>query len=70
MMTHQIRNRDPKHELLKVLRLLDDDETGEISSKILKCVSKEFGERMTDVELQEMILSKWISQLSWTMTSS
>ena len=61
---------DPKFELLKAIRLLGDDETGEISSKILKCVSKEFGERMADVELQEMILSKWISELSLTMTSS
>ena len=69
-MTQQILNRDPKHELLKAIRLLGDDETGEISSKILKCVSKEFGERMADVELQEMILSKWISELSLTMTSS
>ena len=69
-MTQQTLNRDPKYELLKAIRLLGDDETGEISSKILKCVSKEFGERMADVELQEMILSKWISELSLTMTSS
>ena len=69
-MTQQTLNMDPKYELLKPIRLLGDDETGEISSKILKCVSKEFGERMTDVELQEMILSKWISELSLTMTSS
>ena len=69
-MTQQTLNRDPKYELLKAIRLLGDDETGEISSKILKCVSKEFGERMADVELQEMIPSKWISELSLTMTSS
>ena len=55
MMTQQILNRDPKHELLKVSRLLDDDEMGEIFSKSPKCVAKEFGERMTDEELQEMI---------------
>ena len=47
-MTQQTLNRDPKYELLKAIRLLGDDETGEISSKILKCVSKEFGERMTE----------------------
>ena len=69
-MTLQTLNMDPKYELLKAIRLLGDDETGEISSKILKCVSKEFGERMADVELQEMILSKWISELSLAMTSS
>ena len=69
-MTQQTLNMDPKYELLKPIRLLGDDETGEISSKILKCVSKEFGERMADVELQEMIPSRWISELSLTMTSS
>ena len=69
-MTLHTLNMDPKYELLKAIRLLGDDETGEISSKILKCVSKEFGERMANVELQEMILSKWISELSLTMTSS
>ena len=63
-MTQQTLKRDQKYELWKAIRLLGDDETGEISSKILKCVSKEFGERMTDVELQEMTLSKWISELS------
>ena len=69
-MTQRTLNRDLKYELLKAIRLLGDDETGEISSKILKCVSKEFGERMADVELQGMILSKWISGLSLAMTSS
>ena len=55
MMTHKILNRDPKDEILKAFRLFDDDETGKISFKSLKRVVKEFGERMTDEELQEMI---------------
>ena len=63
MMTHQIRNRDPKHELLKVLRLLDGDEMGETFSKSLNYVAKEFGEQMTDEELQE-------SRNAGAMTSS
>ena len=54
-MTFKILNRDPKDEILKAFRLFDDDETGKISFKSLKRVVKEFGERMTDEELQEMI---------------
>merc|ERR1719464_1905793 len=55
MMTHRTLNRDPKDEVLKAFRLLDDDETGKISFKNIKRVAKELGERMTDEELQEMI---------------
>ena len=55
---------------MKTFRLLDDYGTDKILIKSLECVAKEFGERMTDVELQEMILSKWISELSLAMTSS
>ena len=54
MMTQKILNRDPKDEILKAFRLLDDDETGKIFFKNLKRVVKELGERMTDEE-QEMI---------------
>ena len=55
MMIHKISNRDPKDEILKAFRLIDDDETGKISFKNLKRVAKELGENMTDEELQEMI---------------
>ena len=55
VMTHKILNHDPKDEILKTFRLSDDDETGKISLKNLKCVAKELGEGMTDEELQEMI---------------
>ena len=63
MITHRVRvpddddAADPEEgseaELLKAVRLLDDYGTDKISIKFLKCVAKEFGERMTDVELQE-----------------
>ena len=39
MITHRILNRDPKDEILKAFRLLDDDETGKISFKNLKLIS-------------------------------
>ena len=55
MMMHKIFNRDPKDEILKAFRLVDDDETGKISFNNLKRVAKELGERMADEELQEMI---------------
>ena len=51
----KVTNRDPKDEILKTFRFSDDDETGKISLKNLKCVAKELGEGMTDEELQEMI---------------
>ena len=55
MMTHKILNRDPKDEILKAFRLFDDEEAGKVSLKNVKRVSKEFGERMTDEKLQEII---------------
>ena len=39
MITHEILNRDPQDEILKAVRLLDDDETGKISSKNLNLIS-------------------------------
>mmetsp|Transcript_127507 Transcript_127507/g.354979 ORF Transcript_127507/g.354979 Transcript_127507/m.354979 type:complete len:111 (-) Transcript_127507:60-392(-) len=46
---------DAFHEILKVFRLFDDDETGKTSWKNLKRVAEELGERMTDEELRDMI---------------
>ena len=38
-MIHKILNRDPKDEILKAFRLVDDGETGKISFKNLKLIS-------------------------------
>jgi centrin-1 len=55
MMSSKMAERDPREEIMKAFRLFDDDETGRISFKNLKRVSKELGENMTDEELMEMI---------------
>merc|ERR1711871_1403741 len=55
MMTARMGDRDSREEIVKVFRLFDDDETGNISFRNLKRVAKELGENMTDEELQEMI---------------
>ena len=63
-------NRDPKHELLKAFRLLDDYGTDKNFIKNLKCVAKELGNQITKEELQELIISGWISERSLGTTSS
>merc|ERR1719450_1931441 len=55
MMTQKMSEKDSKEEILKAFRLFDDDETGFITLKNLRRVSKDIGENMSDEELQEMI---------------
>jgi centrin-1 len=55
MMTVKMGQRDSKEEMMKAFQLFDDDETGKISFKNLKRVSKDLGENMADSDLQEMI---------------
>merc|ERR1719266_1674707 len=55
MMTTKMSEKDSREEILKAFRLFDDDESGFITLKNLRRVSKEIGESMIDEELQEMI---------------
>ncbi|XP_051169103.1 uncharacterized protein LOC127286645 isoform X2 [Leptopilina boulardi] len=55
LMSTKMSEKDTKDEVLKAFRLFDDDDTGKITFKNLKRVSKELGENLTDEELQEMI---------------
>ena len=48
--------KDSKEEMIKAFKLFDDDNTGKISFRNLKRVSREvLGEKRTDEELAEMI---------------
>ncbi|GLH02218.1 hypothetical protein R5R35_006874 [Gryllus longicercus] len=55
LMSEKMAEKDSREEIMKAFRLFDDDETGKISFKNLKRVSRELGENLTDEELQEMI---------------
>merc|ERR1712178_397193 len=46
---------DPKDDMLKAFRLFDDDNTGSVSFKNLKRVSRETNQTLTDDELQAML---------------
>lgn len=54
-MGEMIVNRDPLDEIRRAFKLFDDDNTGKISLRNLRRVSKELGENLTDDELRAMI---------------
>ncbi|ODV79958.1 EF-hand [Suhomyces tanzawaensis NRRL Y-17324] len=51
----RIVNRDPLDEIRRAFKLFDDDNTGKISLRNLRRVSKELGENLTDDDLRAMI---------------
>ncbi|CAJ0640635.1 15329_t:CDS:2 [Entrophospora sp. SA101] len=55
LMAIKMSERNLDEEFLKIFKLFDDDDTGKISFKNLKCVAKELGEEINDEQLHEMI---------------
>jgi len=53
--TSKLGDKETRDGINKIFRLFDDDNTGTISLKNLKRVSKELGETMTEEELREMV---------------
>lgn len=50
-----IVKRDPLIEIRRAFKLFDEDQTGKISLRNLRKISKELGENLTDDELRAMI---------------
>ena len=55
LMTARMSEKDSREDIKKVFKLFDEDSKGYITVANLKRVSKELGEGMDDIELQEMI---------------
>ena len=56
LMTRKYEQRDPTDEILRAYRLfVGDDVTGKINLRVLRRVSKELGENLSEEELQAMI---------------
>lgn len=55
VMSDMIIDRDPNEEIYKAFKLFDDDETGKISLRNMRRVTRELGENIPDEELRAMI---------------
>lgn len=55
VMTEKIQARDPREEILRAFKLFDTDNTGKISLRDLRKISKELGENLDEEELTAMI---------------
>ena len=55
VMTEKIQARDPREEILRAFKLFDTDNTGKISLRDLRKISKELGENLDEEELSAMI---------------
>lgn len=56
MMTKKILERDPRAEMVKAFKLYDTEGTGGITFENLKRMATELGEKMSDQDLQEMLM--------------
>ncbi|TNN15429.1 Centrin-3 isoform 2 [Schistosoma japonicum] len=55
LVTDMILDRDPVTEMIRAFKLFDEDDSGKITYRNLKKVSKELGENLSDQELRAMI---------------
>merc|ERR1711879_834390 len=54
LMSDMMLNRDPKDDMLKAFKLLDEHESGKITFQSLKRTAKELGMQWNDEEIQSM----------------
>lgn len=50
-----MKDRDPMDEIRRAFKLFDEDNTGKISLRNLRKISKELGENLSEEELHAMI---------------
>ncbi|VDP30753.1 unnamed protein product [Schistosoma mattheei] len=55
IVTDMILDRDPVAEMVRAFKLFDEDDSGKITYRNLKKISKELGENLSDQELRAMI---------------
>lgn len=53
--SRMMQDRDPMDEIRRAFKLFDEDNTGKISLRNLRKISKELGENLSEEELHAMI---------------